>query len=277
MGKFFRDIWSEVIAAGVLASMTILISKLQGIDPLLLAIVTFVVLLIAFRVIYYLQERKLKKRLNIEKGRWSQVREKRIKLRLRYSNCTRIPDLLYKMSERVRELMEKNPMELVIADYDEGIVDDFREIMQVKDVKRIKLDTTDTKKLLAKFPILKKYKDPTHQARALVISLYQVLTAHGEGAKFLVDADDDYQQLAKQVEELLVGLPQSIHVKKDSHTQLANAYYTIMAIDFDKSEQPKLFRLYQPFLKTAIVSELSTMRADILSSIEKFLVGEDMK
>ena len=64
MGRLFRDIWVEVIAAGGLAAMTILIGKLQEADPLLLAIVTFVVLLIAFRVIYHLQEKRLKKRIS---------------------------------------------------------------------------------------------------------------------------------------------------------------------------------------------------------------------
>jgi hypothetical protein len=272
MGRFFRDIWAQVIAAGVLAAMTILIGKLQEIDPLLLAIGTFIVLLIAFRIVYHLQERKLVKRLNIEKERWDRIREERIRVRQQYSNRTIIPDLLYQMGERVRELMEKTP--LVLAD---DMADDFREIMQLRVPMTIKLNRADAKQLLAKFPSVRHLKDPTQRRRALVMSTYQVLTAHGQGAKFVVEKDEEYQRLDKQVEELLVGLPRSIHIKKGGYGQLVNAYYTLAAVDYSKGELPRLFRLYEPFMKAVIVTELSTMRAEISSLIEQFLIGEDMK
>jgi hypothetical protein len=275
MEKFFRDIWVEALAAGVLAAMTALIGKLQEIDPLIIAGVSFLIYLSVFRLIYHLQERKLKKRLNIERERWDKIREKRIKLRLKYSSSTRVPKLLYEMSEKVRELMEKNP--IVMTDDNESMTDDLKAIMQLKDVKSFELDTADTKKLLARFPSVKGYKDPIHQMRALVMSVYQVLTAHEVGAKFLVEKEEEYQRLDKEVEELLVGLPQSIHVKKDGYTQLVNAYYSLAAIDFGNTELPQLFRLYQPFMKDVVVTELSTMRAGISSSIERFLTGEDFK
>jgi hypothetical protein len=272
MDRFFRDILVDVIAAGVVAAMTILISKLQGVDPFLLAIITFVVLLIAFRITYHLQEKKLKKRLNIERERWDKIREERIKFRQQYSNRTMIPDLLYKMGERVRELMEKTP--LLLAD---DMVDDFKEIMQLRVPMTIKLNRTDAKKLLAKFPSVRHLKDPIQQRRALTMSVYQVLTAHGQGAKFVVEKDEEYQRLDKQVEELLVGLPRSIHIKKGGYAQLVNAYYTLAAVDYSKGELPRLFHLYEPFMKAVIVTELSTMRAEISSIIEQFLIGEDIK
>lgn len=83
-GQVSGDIWAGIIAEGGLAAMTILIGKLQEVDPLLLAVVTFVVFVIVSRVIYHLQEKKLKKRLNIERGRWNKIREERIKLRQQY-------------------------------------------------------------------------------------------------------------------------------------------------------------------------------------------------
>jgi hypothetical protein len=278
MGRWFRDIQVEIIAAGVLAAMTILIGKLQGVDPLLLAIATFAVLLIAFRVVYHLQEKRLKKRLNIEGERWNKTREERIRLRQSYSDRRIIPELLYKMGEIARELTEANPLEPVTTDNNEDMMGDFRELTQMKDTRGVRLDkTTDVKKLAANFRLLRKYKNPAHQTRALVLSLYQVLTVHGQGAKFLVENNERYLELDKQIEELLIGLPQTIHNKKDSYTQLANAYYTIAAIDFSKIELPRLVRLSQPFLQTAVVSELSAIRADISSTIERFLLGEDAK
>jgi len=272
MGRLFRDIWVEVIAAGGLAAMTILIGKLQEADPLLLAIVTFVVLLIAFRVIYHLQEKRLKKRLDIEREHWNKIREERIKLRQQYSNRTIIPELLHKMSEHVREVMEKTSITV-----DESMEDDFREILQIKGTLDIDLSSKNAKKILGKFPSVREYKDPTHQMRALVMSVYQVLTAHGKGARFLLENDEEYQQLDKEVKELLVGLPQSIHIKKDGYTQLVNAYYSLAAVDFSKMQLPQLFYLYQPFMKDVVVTELSIMRAGISSSIERFLLGEDIK
>ena len=277
MGRFFRDIQAEIVAAGVLAAMTILIGKLQEVEPLILALITFVVLLIAFRIIYHLQEKKLKKRLNIDRERWNKIREERIKLRTQYSDRIIIPELLYKMGEIAKKLTEENPLEPVTTD-DEDMMSDFRELTEMKHAKGMRLDKAmDVKKVLANFGNLRKYKNPAHKTRALVFSLYQVLTVHGEGAKFLVENNEEYCNLDKQVEELLIGLPQAIHNKKDSYTQLANAYYTIAAIDFSKIELPKLVRLSQPFLGTAVVSELSAIRADISSSIERFLLGEDTK
>jgi hypothetical protein len=272
MGRFFRDILVDAIAAGVVAAMTILIGKLQGVDPVLLAIVTFIVLLVAFRIVYHLQEKKLKKRLNLDRERWDKVRDERVKLRQQYSNRTAIPDLLYKMSERVRGLMENTSITA-----DENMEEDFRQILQLKGRLEVDLKAGDAKKILEKFPSVKGYKDPIHQMRALVMSVYQVLTAHRKGARFIVEQDGEYQQLDRQIRELLVGLPQSIHVKKDGYTQLVNAYYSLAAVDFSNMELPQIFRLYQPFMKDVVVTELATIRAGISSSIEKFLLGEDIQ
>jgi len=211
-----------------------------------------------------------------EEQREIRILEEKIKLRQPYSNRVAIPEQLHQMSEKAKELSAKNPMELVTKDFDESISEDFRELMEVKKIKTVKLTRTDMFKILKSFPSLKRYKNPIHQVRALAISLYQVLSSHGEGLMPLLEKDADYQRLNTEVEKSLIGLPQSIHVKKDAHLQLANAYYTIMSIDFSKIELPALVRLSQPFFKTGVESELSTIRSDISSSIEKFLVGVDV-
>jgi hypothetical protein len=239
--------------------------------------VLMIVSAVAFVVLSFLAFHRM--RLERDKKEQSdKIREERIKFRQQYSNRIIIPELLYKMSERVKELMKNTT--IIIADDNESMADNLREIMQLNGKKKIELDTADmmnTTKLLAKFPSVRGYKSPTHQVRALVMSVYQVLTANGEGAKFLVEKDEEYQKLDKEVEELLIGLPPSINIQKDGYAQLVNAYYTLAALDLSKGELPKLFGLYQPFMKDVIVTELSTMRADISLSIEKFLIGEDIK
>lgn len=277
MGKWLRELWAELFAAGVLSVINTVASYLHALPPIITFAIWFVIILIAFRIMAKYQEKRLKHRLQIDRERWNKLREEKIKLRQQYSNRMIIPDLLYKMSERVRKLMEDNPMILVTNDFDESITADFKELMQAKHIKKIELNKTDMLKTLTRFPALRKYKNPVHQVRALAISLYQVFASHGEGAMPLVEKDHDYQQLNKKIEKYLVGLPQSIHVKKDSHIQLANAYYTIMAIDFSKVDLPALVRLSQPLFGTGVESELSAIRADISSSIEKFLTGDDVK
>lgn len=205
--------------------------------------------------------------------------DEKIKLREPYSDRIIIPEKLFKMSEIAKDLAARNPLELVTQDFDESMAEDFKEIMEIKveKIKRVKISKADMFKILKSgFPGLKRYKDPIQQVRALAIALYQVLSSHGEGLMPLLEEEVEYQQMNTEVEKLLIGLPQSIHIKKDAHIQLANAYYTIVSIDISKIDQPALVRLSQPFLKTGIESELSNIRADISSAIEKFLVGVDV-
>jgi hypothetical protein len=67
MGKWVTDIWAEIITAGVLAAMTSIIGIIQDTNPLIIASISFAVILISFRIIYHYQEKKLKIRLNIER------------------------------------------------------------------------------------------------------------------------------------------------------------------------------------------------------------------
>lgn len=121
------------------------------------------------------------------------------------------------MSERTEELTKSNPLQLVTHDFDESITNDFKELMQVKDtnqMKKIKLNMADLAKILSKFPSLRRYNTPIQQMRALAISFYQVLSSHGEGAMPLVESDSIYQQLNKEIKQKMIGIPQSIYVKK---------------------------------------------------------------
>ncbi len=112
MGRFFRDIWTEVVAAGVLAAMSSIIGIVQDTPPITIAIISFVVILVAFRISYYFQDRKLKARLGIEKERWNRVREEKLRLRQPYENRLEITKLLSQMHDKsveyTQEQLQKN-------------------------------------------------------------------------------------------------------------------------------------------------------------------------
>lgn len=108
MPRLFRDVWAEVIAAGVLAAMTSIIGIIQDANPIIVAIIAFVIILLVFRVMYYFQERKLKSRLGIEKERWNKLREEKIRQRQIYTERKQIIlDTLLKMDKYLAGVIEK--------------------------------------------------------------------------------------------------------------------------------------------------------------------------
>lgn len=129
MGRLFRDLQSEIIVGGILAGMSYTVGFIQDIDPVIFAVIVFVVLITAFRIVYYFQNRKIAKRLNIGKERWNKIREEKINYRARFEDCKLISNELLTMHEMVKQVITKQLSEGVDKEKGDEFIGQLKKII----------------------------------------------------------------------------------------------------------------------------------------------------
>ncbi len=270
MGKWLRDIWSEVIVAGVLAVMASMIGFLQNADPLIIAIISFAVILITFRIIYYFQEKKLKIRLGIERERWNKLREERIRLRKPYENRLEISSLLSQMHDQAILFTKRQLQENITKTKWEKIFKDVRRVIP-------KL-TIISMFFLPRLQWLGKSKRVQRMMMSFVLDITGILRTHGYGS-LQAESEEIYSGLYNSVKIYEDGLPPKICKEIEGNIMLSKMLSTLQI--FDPSQpfirklniNPSFVNKFQFLLPTAHMM-LSQSRGNIHEAIERWLTGE---
>jgi len=198
MGRVFRDIQAEVIAAGVLAVMINLITIIQNTSPILIAVISFIVILMAFRVTYYFQEKKLKQRLGIERERWNKIREEKIRLRKPYENRLNITKLLAEMHEQSVLYTQ--------SQLSQNIPKKTWETVAKKTAKVIPKLTIFTMLQTPRFQWLAKQASIRRMISAFLLDMAGVLNSVGLGSLNITN-EEKYLTVYNQVKDLENALP----------------------------------------------------------------------
>lgn len=270
MGRFFRDIWTEVIAAGVLAAMSSIIGFIQDTPPITIAIISFVVILVVFRISYYFQARKLKARMGIEKERWNRIREEKIKARQIYANRNELPKMLYELNQCNTEVIAKQKISKKKA---------------LPIAKAFFLRCINLRLIWAifyfLFPFVMRRLSPQYAEKATIeyaITFNSVLKDFNLGSLSIMK-DPVYLKQYNQIKEYEVGLPPKLVGQVTGYILLSSALNSLMLLQEDSPLWQHIrfvnrVKSYLPYMSLSIDSRMSKLSGDISKSIENFLTGE---
>lgn len=270
MGRFFKDIWAEVIAAGVLAAMSIIIGIIQDTDPIIIALIAFVIILISFRVIYYFQEKKLKSRLGIEKERWSKLREEKIKARQIYANRNELPKMLYELNQCNAEVIAKQKISNEQA----------RPIAKAFFLRCINLRLIWVTFYFL-FPFIMRSLSPRYAEKVTIeyLMTFNSVLKDFELGSLSIMRDPIYLKQYSQIKEYEVGLPPKIVEQITGYILLSSALNTFVLFQEDSGLWQHIkfvnrVKSYLPYISISIDSRMSKLSGDISKGIESFLTGE---
>lgn len=105
MGQWIRDFWVQWVLLGVVAVIGTWVSYIRELDPILLGLIWFTLLIIITQIVTKWQEKKIIKRLNVQKERWGRLQEERMKLGESHRRCLEIPKLLSELNDIVNRIV----------------------------------------------------------------------------------------------------------------------------------------------------------------------------
>lgn len=270
MGKIFRDIWTEVIAAGVLAAMTTIIGVIQNTEPVIVAIIAFVIILVVFRVIYYFQEKRINKHLGIERERWNRVREEKIRIRKTYENRLEISKYLTRMNESVIEFNQDQLNNNISKKKWEQIAKDIGRVIPKHSVFLMlilpRIQSITNKKFAMRFITI------------FLVDITGVLNKHGLGS-LEAEKNGEYAGYLKQVRDSEVGLPAKICSDIEANILLSKLFGSLLIFDVSQSAfrkieiNPNYANKFQYLLPTLQIMSSKGI-GNIHESIEKWLMGD---
>jgi len=270
MGIFRREIPTEIIAAGVLAAMTLIIGTIQDANPIIVAVIAFVVIFIAFRVIYYLQKRNLKKQLGIEDEQWNRVREEKQKYRTRFEDCKLISNELLAIHETVQLIMVKQLLDGIDTETWKKFTRQFEQLI-------IRRPSWILFAIIYRIPLLKKLLNPQRFAIILLVDITGIFNRLQLGGLQL-DKNPNFIELTNKVRKYQIGLPPETVKKIEAYINLNKISSCLLLFDISQDKfgnlpiNPSIVNSLQ-FAKSSIDIDMSKQRAHIASDIECFMTG----
>ncbi len=211
------------------------------------------------------------------------VRGERRELRTRFKDRLQIPNILFQMFERSRQLtedanrnhrlgdeeLERLGKKLFAAGYlapDSQFIKGATYLAQFENPFDI-VANPSTLKVLKSFNV---------EMEKFLFSMQGIMQDENIGAMALSTSDPTCQQLLSRIRKLQIGLPDKINMKIIEHHIISNSMANLSYFDVKTTVSPGVAAIL-PFLKEGTSVYVRGLNSEISNLIEKFLAGEDIK